>query len=374
MRSYAKVSPRFWTGAIGLRLRGDPIAQTLALYLVTCEHSNLAGLYRLPVAYVCNDIGLPEDKIRGALGKLVEVGFCKYDEDTQRVWIIEHLRHELGGGHLKPKDNRGKALAGILADHEVSCLASEFRDRYDLQRDFDGASKPPRSQEQEQEQDQEHEQEQDAALPPGILPPALLDAHQKARAVCGLNGAPNSEWLGKIRADARYRDLDLVEQLLSFGEWWSDQPKPPKSYKHAIHSWLRKAIEFQKERKPKAPADRLRVGGEAASPERREKIPEDPEAHGIWKRILARLEAELDQHTFNTWLRPTWGAGFDDGELTVAVPNETFADWNEDNYREDAERVAGNGVQSVRFIYRVEDLTVAVQDEGAAHGEVLERA
>ena len=38
------VSPLFWTGDPGKALRGDPDAQRLALYLLTCPNANMIGI------------------------------------------------------------------------------------------------------------------------------------------------------------------------------------------------------------------------------------------------------------------------------------------------------------------------------------------
>ena len=58
MREYAKVSPTFWTGDTGRSLRGDPDAQRVAFYLLTCSNANMIGLYYLPLPTLCHEIGI----------------------------------------------------------------------------------------------------------------------------------------------------------------------------------------------------------------------------------------------------------------------------------------------------------------------------
>ena len=70
MRKYAKVSPRLWTGRLGLAMRGDAMMQVVAFYLLTGPHANLAGLYLLPVVTLADDIGHGARKVRTALRKL----------------------------------------------------------------------------------------------------------------------------------------------------------------------------------------------------------------------------------------------------------------------------------------------------------------
>ena len=264
MKSYTKVSPRFWTGNVGLRLRGHLVALVLALYLITCEHANMIGLCRLPIAYICDDLGLPEDKVRDALAMLVDLGFCKYDEDTQCVWVVELLRHELDGRDLNPDDNRVKAIGRILDDHAVSDLVREFREHYGVQAPSEAPAKglrsPHRSQQQQQQQQpqQQKQQQEEAALPPDDLPLKVWEAYLSARSVCGANGSPDADWLKLVVADTTYHSLDLARELTLFGEYWSDRPKPPTSFKRAVRSWLRKAVEIDRER-------RSRVGHDAST-------------------------------------------------------------------------------------------------------------
>lgn len=53
MRDYAKISPKFWIGETGREMRelGLP-ARALAFYLMTSPHSNMLGIYYLPIVYM----------------------------------------------------------------------------------------------------------------------------------------------------------------------------------------------------------------------------------------------------------------------------------------------------------------------------------
>ena len=57
MRDYAKVSPHFWTGTTGKKLRSSPEAVIVAMYLMTCPHANMLGLYYMPLLYVAHETG-----------------------------------------------------------------------------------------------------------------------------------------------------------------------------------------------------------------------------------------------------------------------------------------------------------------------------
>lgn len=54
MRDYGKVYTSFW-GSRSVRKLSEH-GRTLALYLLTCSHGTIAGVYRLPDGYACEDL------------------------------------------------------------------------------------------------------------------------------------------------------------------------------------------------------------------------------------------------------------------------------------------------------------------------------
>ena len=52
MRDYAKIRPVFWTRGTGKKLRGDPEAQVVALYLMSAPLSHMTGLAPRRIAYI----------------------------------------------------------------------------------------------------------------------------------------------------------------------------------------------------------------------------------------------------------------------------------------------------------------------------------
>ena len=47
----------------------------------------------------------------------------------------------------------------------------------------------------------------------------------------------------------------------------------------------------------------------------------------IWERVLARVEAKLNRHTFLTWFKPTRFIRENGDTLMVEVPDGTVRDW-----------------------------------------------
>lgn len=86
MREYGKVYARFWQSE-DMRSRSED-GRTLALYLLTCEHSSMLGAFRLPLAYACEDLQWPSERVREGFRNLSETVFCTYDDRSQ--WVVIH--------------------------------------------------------------------------------------------------------------------------------------------------------------------------------------------------------------------------------------------------------------------------------------------
>lgn len=74
MRDYGIVSPRFWIGETGRRLRKLPDAQRIAMYLLTAPMAEMTGVFYCPVATILNDVGAPCEPLEAPL-KGLERGY-----------------------------------------------------------------------------------------------------------------------------------------------------------------------------------------------------------------------------------------------------------------------------------------------------------
>lgn len=164
MREYGKVYPRFWQAGTGKALRGDLGAQVLALYLMTCPHANMIGVFHCPVMYMAHETGMTIEGASKALQRLIEAKFCTFDGDDEVVWVHEMAAHQVGV-LSSPKDKQVIGLRKQVQQIAQTSIRSAFHARY--AKDFhlifedettspsEAPSKALRSQEQEQEQEQE---------------------------------------------------------------------------------------------------------------------------------------------------------------------------------------------------------------------------
>jgi hypothetical protein len=108
MRDYGVVRVRFWDWAKRKKL--TPEAKEMALYLLTCPHGNSLGCFRLPMAYLCDDLGVVAKAAAKTLTELQRVGFIHLDEeDSGWTWIVDYLEH-----NPMPNGNVGKAVGKML--------------------------------------------------------------------------------------------------------------------------------------------------------------------------------------------------------------------------------------------------------------------
>ena len=164
MREYGQVQCAFWQSDLG-NLTDD--GKLLALYLMTGPHASSTGVYHCPLLYMATETGLSLEEASKSLQRLIEGGFCDFDEASEWVFIHNMAKFQVGEA-INPKDKRHKWLMREI-DSMPKPLMLRFVSMYgkafnipewkELTRGMQGASKPHRS--QDHDQDHEHGQEQE---------------------------------------------------------------------------------------------------------------------------------------------------------------------------------------------------------------------
>jgi len=181
MRDYGKISPKFWIGPTGKALRKQGLeAQLVALYLLTSPHANMLGLYYLPRAFMAHETGLGIEGASKGLQGCIEAGFCRYDDDSEMVWVMEMARYQIAD-KLQGKDLRIKGvqneydslpenpyLGCFYAMYAAAFCMSSNRNQGSL---FEAPSMPLESQEQEQEQENTEPKPSSSAATDDVVEP-----------------------------------------------------------------------------------------------------------------------------------------------------------------------------------------------------------
>lgn len=128
MRRYSQITSAFWTGNTGRAIRGDHDAQIVAMYLLTSPHATLEGVYVCPLAYIAHDTGSPLEGASKGLQRLIDAGFCTYDEDSETVWVHEMAWFQIG--EIKKGDKRLRYIQKFFDDLPESLIKQGFYERY----------------------------------------------------------------------------------------------------------------------------------------------------------------------------------------------------------------------------------------------------
>lgn len=107
MRDYGKVHSSFWTSLTIRSMSED--ARVLAMYLLTSPHGTIAGVFRLPDGYVCEDLQWDQKRVIKGFAELLSNGFANRCETTKWVWICKHLEWN------KPENPNQKKCAQKIA-------------------------------------------------------------------------------------------------------------------------------------------------------------------------------------------------------------------------------------------------------------------
>lgn len=130
MRDYGKISPTFWTGETGRKIRAlGSDAIVIALYLPTCPSANMIGLFYLPLPSMSHETGLPSKPLLRVLNDVICTGYCFYNFETEFIWIPEMAKHQIGETLLE-RDNRHKAVVREWDATRKSGFYDSFYQRY----------------------------------------------------------------------------------------------------------------------------------------------------------------------------------------------------------------------------------------------------
>lgn len=197
MRDYGKVSPQFWIGETGKKLRkAGAEAQVVSLYLMTCPHSNMIGMFYMPLMYIAHETGLGLEGASKGLARASEAGFCMYDEGSEVVWVLEMARFQIGDS-MSAGDKRCKGVQNeydsVPANPYLALFYGRYSSVFHMTKNraeptkqaspLEAPSEALGSQEQEQEQEQEKTYSPEPVLP-GVADSEPAEPAKRTRPPC----------------------------------------------------------------------------------------------------------------------------------------------------------------------------------------------
>lgn len=110
MREYGQISTRWWQSQTISGLPNDS-ARYLFVYLIAGPHTNSLGCFRLPKAYVSEDLGYSIETVSELFGCLQTAGLIRYCDRTKWLLVPNFLLHQ------PPRNgNVGTSIAKMFGD------------------------------------------------------------------------------------------------------------------------------------------------------------------------------------------------------------------------------------------------------------------
>lgn len=223
---YQKIESRIWNDERFVNF--TPMQQRMFLYVLTCPHGNLLGLFVLKKGYIIEDLKVLSKDLERDLKELVFSGMIDYDEKCGLVWVKKFLKH-----NPLTNPNQFKAVPKILNELPKSHLILDFIKHNssalkglakDLERAFEGNPKPEAETATDSEEDL-----RDSYVPPssshgvesknGNVP--YLEIQKSFNEILG-------EFLPTCNALTEQRKKQIKQRFLTDEktktvEWWREQ-------------------------------------------------------------------------------------------------------------------------------------------------------
>ena len=88
---YTKIDSRLWSDEEFTELSVN--GKLLFIYVLTCNHRNMIGLYSIPVLYAQADLGWTNEQVCKGFNELLDKGFIKYNFKTNIIFIKNFLKY-----------------------------------------------------------------------------------------------------------------------------------------------------------------------------------------------------------------------------------------------------------------------------------------
>lgn len=125
MSRYQRVYTYIWQDESFVAL--SPECQRLFIYLLSSPHSNIVGLYSLPVGYACGDLRCKDTEFLKWMNLIQMSGMARYDGEANVVLIPNYLTYNpmLSPNHVKAahKIIKGLPKTKLIAEFVRACEA-----------------------------------------------------------------------------------------------------------------------------------------------------------------------------------------------------------------------------------------------------------
>jgi hypothetical protein len=94
MAEYGRIYKKLWLKMRDQHLSDD--VKLLITYIFSGPHTNMLGIYRLPLTYIAEDLDWDQDKVSKAFAIGLQIGYFEYDEKAKLVFIPSWFEYNGG--------------------------------------------------------------------------------------------------------------------------------------------------------------------------------------------------------------------------------------------------------------------------------------
>lgn len=251
---YVKVATKFWTDEKTIEL--TPPTKLLHLYILTSPHSNMAGYYRLPKAYIKADLELSDKQLDKGFNKLLDIGLIKYCPKSSVILIPNYYKYNSiqNKNQAKGAANRTSELPKNSLVEDYKEVINSYADNYKkellkgLPKGFDkGLGQRSGNTDTELDTDTETEAEECEKNSPSQLELKILNIFKQIDKY-PFDYERDLEHIRELMTD--YPNIDILNETKKWKAYKKDKPlKKNSNARLQYRNWLDNAKKFAKEDK-----------------------------------------------------------------------------------------------------------------------------
>tara|TARA_B100001059_G_C17793253_1_gene561452 strand:- start:531 stop:992 length:462 start_codon:yes stop_codon:yes gene_type:complete len=116
-RKSTKVYPNVWKSEKMREVSAS--AKLLGIYFLTSPFYCMVGIYEQPKERIRKHTGLSHKELDQTFAKLIGVGFVRYDDATEVVWVVDMAVSQVSDGRLS--ESQEKEVLNELARLSIEC-------------------------------------------------------------------------------------------------------------------------------------------------------------------------------------------------------------------------------------------------------------
>lgn len=221
---YRRIHLTFWTDLKVRQLK--PLDKLVFLYLVTCPHSHLSGIYHLPILYACHETGLDGREVGEAFDRLKEAGLVQYNEKHEVVWVVNMLKYQvISYSTVVAVTNQLDSLHGCPLIETFSMryggMLREWKDRDGtVPTQCQGSGNKDQEKDQDQKKEKKKEKKQNKDIDHSFS--LFWEAYPKKIGKAAAKKAWNKELSTLINDDLLETILKAIEMQIKSNQWRQD--------------------------------------------------------------------------------------------------------------------------------------------------------